>query len=57
MISIKKIFAKPSAASLAQNEKEEAERQLLRHQSENEYHANMVRYYEQVVLRLSEYSK
>lgn len=55
MKMIKKLFAKPSATSIAQQEYEEAQRQLLRHQAQNEYHANMVKFYEQNIKRLSTY--
>lgn len=55
MNTIKKLFAKPSAASLAQQEYEDAQRHLLQHQASHEYHANMVKYYEQSIKRLSNY--
>ena len=54
---LKKIFAKPSATAIAQNELEEAQRNLLRHQAQSEYHANMVKFYEQNIKRLSAYVK
>ena len=39
--AIKRMFSKPSAAMLAQRELEEAERQLLRAQSQAEYYTSM----------------
>ena len=52
---VKKLLTKPSATVLAQQELEEAQRQLLRHQAQNEYHASMVKFYEQNIKRLSTY--
>lgn len=53
--SLKNLFAKPSAAVVAQRDLEEAKRLLLRQQSSSEYHARMVQYYTDMVRRLTAY--
>lgn len=53
--AIKRIFSKPSAAILAQRELEEAERQLLRAQSQAEYYTSVVSFYQRNASRLRGY--
>lgn len=55
--ALKKLFTKPSAKVIATTDLEEAKRQLLASQAAAEYHSNMVKYYEQVVRRLTVYVK
>ena len=57
MNTIKKLFQKPSARVLAQQELEEAKRQLLRSYAAAEYHQKMSAYYDQAVRRLTTYLK
>lgn len=47
-----RLWAKPSAASLALAELEEAQRQLLASQTAQEYAANMAKYHAQRIARL-----
>lgn len=46
------VFRKPSAATLAQRELEEAQRELLQAQSSAEYAANLVQYHRARIARL-----
>ena len=46
-------FTKPTAQDLARQTLDDAQRQLLLHQSQQEYHAAMAGYYEQMIRRLS----
>lgn len=56
MIDLFKKFASPRTAyELAQAELAEAKRCLLWHQSQQEFHTQMVAFYEQNVARLSAY--
>jgi len=50
-------FRKPSAETMALKELEEAKRQLLDAQSGAEYAANMTRYHQDRIKRLSNYLK
>jgi hypothetical protein len=52
---IKKAFEKPRAIALAMQELDEAERQLLVHQSATEYHNQLAAYYRNKVKRLRIY--
>lgn len=54
---LKTLFEKPSALTLARQSLEDAQRQLLQHQSQAEYHASMVRFYDQAIRRLQAYIK
>ena len=49
---MKNIFAKPSAATLALHELEEAHRELLRSESASEFAQQMVMYHEGRIARL-----
>ena len=50
-------FRKPSAASIAQRELEEAQRQALAHRSAAEYHLKLSEYSDGLVKRLTAYIK
>jgi hypothetical protein len=50
--SIKKAFSKPTAANLAEEELENAKRELLRHTTAMEYSKHMTNYYSGVIERL-----
>lgn len=56
-MNFSKVFKKPSAKSLAQIDLEEAERQMLKHDSSAAYHSKMADYYRETVVRLSNYIK
>lgn len=50
--SIKKTFSKPSASALAEEELENAKRELLKHTTAMEYSKHMTNYYSGVIERL-----
>ncbi len=50
-------FRKPSAASIAQRDLEEAQRQALAHRSAAEYHSKLSEYQEGLIKRLTLYIK
>lgn len=49
------LFRKPSSEAIAARELDEAKRQLLSHQTAEEFHGHMVDYYEQKIVRLQRY--
>lgn len=51
------LFRKPSAKSMAQDEYEECERQLLKHSAAAAYHAKIAEYYSNSIARLGTYIK
>lgn len=51
------IFSKAPVQALAKDEYEEAQRQLLKHESAAAYHAKIAEYYAETVNRLSSYVK
>lgn len=50
--TIKKVFSKPSPANMAEEELENAKRELLRHTTAMEYSKHMANYYTGVIERL-----
>ncbi len=52
---LKKLFAKPSAQTLAVQELEDSQRQLLSYQTQAEYTAQMCKFYQEKIKRLSGY--
>ena len=51
------MFSKTPAKTLAQEEYEEAQRQLLKHESAAAYHAKVAEYYSSSIHRLGAYIK
>jgi hypothetical protein len=57
MSKFRNLFKKPSAAVIAQESMEEAQRQYLDNKAKAEYYAKLADYYEQTTSRLQRYIK